>query len=117
MRSMTIKDIFLDAFGRFAAGDVEVLREVIRDDFVNHDPATPRDKDGFIDATVNGPIGTSTLDLRRVIADDQFVVAHYLLTPADGGPGEAVVDIWRFDGDLIVEHWDVSQPATAPDQV
>ncbi|AEV86500.1 hypothetical protein ACWT_5483 [Actinoplanes sp. SE50] len=114
---MTIKDIFLDAFGRFAAGDVDVLRQVIRDDFVNHDPDTPRDKDGFIDATINGPIGSSTLDLKRVIADDIFVVAHYRLVPAGGGLGEAVADVWRFEGDLIVEHWDVAQPVTAPDQV
>ncbi|MEV6346254.1 nuclear transport factor 2 family protein [Actinoplanes sp. NPDC051851] len=114
---MSIKDIFLEAFGRFAAGDFDVLREVIRDDFVNHDPETPRDKDGWIEATINGPIATSTLDLKRTIADDEFVVIHYQLIPQEGGLGEAVVDVWRFEGDLIVEHWDVSEPVTAPDQV
>ncbi len=114
---MSIKDIFLEAFGRFAAGDVEVLKEVIRDDFINHDPDSPRDKEAWIEFISTGPIATSTLDLKRVIADDEFVVAHYQLIPQEGGLGEAVVDVWRFENDLIVEHWDVSQPVTAPDQV
>ncbi|MFC3990449.1 nuclear transport factor 2 family protein [Actinoplanes siamensis] len=114
---MSIKDIFLAAFGRFAAGDVEVLREVIREDFVNHDPDSPRERDAWIEYVANGPIATSTLDLKRVIADDEFVVAHYALVPPEGGFGEAVADIWRFDGELIVEHWAVAQPATAPGQV
>ncbi|GAA4587905.1 putative SnoaL-like aldol condensation-catalyzing enzyme [Actinoplanes octamycinicus] len=114
---MSIKDIFLDAFGRFAAGDLDVLNEVIGADFVNHDPSSPRDKDAWIEFTKSGPLVNSTIDLKRVIADDIFVVAHYQLIPPEGGLGEAVVDVWRFADDLIVEHWDVSQPMTAPDQV
>jgi predicted SnoaL-like aldol condensation-catalyzing enzyme len=27
-----------------------------------------------------------------------------------GGPARAVVDIWRFEDQQIVEHWDVVQP-------
>ena len=114
---MSIKEIFLEAFGRFAAGDVDVLNEVLRADFVNHDPDSPRGKDAWIEFIKTSPLATSTLDLKRVIADEEFVVAHYRLIPEEGGLGEAVVDIWRFEGDLIVEHWDVSQPVTDLDQV
>ncbi|GIF16473.1 putative SnoaL-like aldol condensation-catalyzing enzyme [Actinoplanes teichomyceticus] len=114
---MTIKDIFLEAFGRFAAGDTGVLKEILREDFVNHDPDSPRGRDEWIEFTRTGPVATATLELKRVIADDEFVVAHLRLTPQDGGAGEAVVDVWRFDQGRIVEHWDVSQPITGPDQV
>ncbi|GAA0470129.1 putative SnoaL-like aldol condensation-catalyzing enzyme [Actinoplanes campanulatus] len=100
---------FLDAFGRFAAGEVEVLREILREDFLSHSPGAPAGRDAWIEFIVNSPIATAQLDLQHVIADDQFVVAHYTLIPAEG-PSEAVVDIWRFEDGLIVEHWDVSRP-------
>jgi predicted SnoaL-like aldol condensation-catalyzing enzyme len=114
---MSIKDIFLEAFARFAAGDVDVLDEIIGPDFVNHAPDAPHDRDAWIQSVKTGPLTTSTVDIKRVIADDEFVVVHYQLIPPEGGLGEAVVDIWRFAGDVIVEHWDVSQPVTDPDQV
>ena len=44
-----------------------------------------------------------------MIADDRYVVAHYRMTETPGDPGVAVVDIWRFENGLIVEHWDVMQ--------
>ncbi|MFC7528377.1 nuclear transport factor 2 family protein [Actinoplanes sp. GCM10030250] len=101
---------FLDAFGRFAQGDADVLYEIIREDFVTHGPGAPSGRDAWIEYIKSSPIATSTLELQHVIADPEFVVAHYHLTPAEGGPGEAVVDIWRFEDFLIVEHWDVSRP-------
>ena len=100
---------FLDAFGRFAAGEIDVLREIIREDFVSHTPGAPAGRDAWIEFIVNSPIAGAQLDLQHVIADAGFVVAHYTLIPAEG-PAEAVVDIWRFADGLIVEHWDVSRP-------
>ncbi|GAA4951018.1 nuclear transport factor 2 family protein [Actinoplanes utahensis] len=100
---------FLDAFGRFAAGDVEVLREIIREDFVSHSPGAPAGRDPWIEFIVASPIAGARLDIRHVIADAEFVVAHYDLIPA-GAPAEVVIDIWRFEDGLIVEHWDASRP-------
>ncbi|MDI6097273.1 nuclear transport factor 2 family protein [Actinoplanes sp. NEAU-A12] len=100
---------FLDAFGRFAAGEIEVLREIIREDFVSHSPGAPAGRDAWIAFIVNSPIAGARLDLQHVIADARFVVAHYTLVPVEG-PSETVVDIWRFEEGLIVEHWDVSRP-------
>ncbi|MFF0269578.1 hypothetical protein [Kribbella sp. NPDC004536] len=36
------------------------------------------------------------------------VVMHYVMTTPESA--QAVVDIWRFENDRIVEHWDVVQP-------
>ena len=53
----------------------------------------------------------SHADIKRVIAEDDFVVVHVhsQLTPEERG--EAVIDIFRLDENgKIVEHWDVAQP-------
>ncbi|MER5181036.1 nuclear transport factor 2 family protein [Streptomyces sp. NPDC002896] len=50
-----------------------------------------------------GPVG---VEVHRVIAEGDFVVAHSYYKPLNS----AVVDIWRFNSEgKIVEHWDVLQ--------
>lgn len=101
---------FLEAFSRFAEGDVTVLREILREDFRSHTPGAPAGRDAWIEFIVNSPIAGARLDLQHVVADATFVVAHYTLIPVEAPP-EDVVDIWRFEDGLIVEHWDVSRPS------
>jgi predicted SnoaL-like aldol condensation-catalyzing enzyme len=107
------RDAFLQAFGRFAAGDHDVLREILREDFVEHSPGNPSGRDAFVEYIKTSPIATARLDLKRVIADAEYVVAHYHLVESEDTRGEAVVDIWRFENGRIVEHWDVVQPVPA----
>jgi predicted SnoaL-like aldol condensation-catalyzing enzyme len=102
------KKLFLDAFARFAGGDVEVLRTVLREDFVEHSPGNPSGRDAFVDFIAASPVAGARFELKRVIADGSYVVAHYRMTGTDGDD-TAVVDIWRVEDGLIVEHWDVVQ--------
>jgi predicted SnoaL-like aldol condensation-catalyzing enzyme len=104
------RDRFLQAFGRFAAGNHEVLHEILREDFIEHSPGNPSGRDAFVEYIKTSPIATATLDLKRVIADADHVVAHYHLSESEADAGVAVVDIWRFEDGLITEHWDVIQP-------
>jgi predicted SnoaL-like aldol condensation-catalyzing enzyme len=49
-------------------------------------------------------------DVKRVFADGDFVVTHSLVVR--GNPSEqdvAVVHIFRFKGDKVVELWDLGQ--------
>jgi predicted SnoaL-like aldol condensation-catalyzing enzyme len=109
------KDLFLAAFARFAAGDHDVLREIIRPDFIEHSPGNPSGRDAWVDYIKNSPVATAQMNLKRVIADDDHVVVHYEMV--DGPEATAVVDIWRFDDGLIAEHWDVVQPVPAPTEI
>jgi predicted SnoaL-like aldol condensation-catalyzing enzyme len=51
-----------------------------------------------------------TFEVKRAIAEDDFVVvhSHVCQTPLDSGA--VVVHIFRFENERIVELWDVGQP-------
>ena len=51
-----------------------------------------------------------SIEIKRVLADGDFVVLHVLMKRDADERGNAVVEIFRFDGDKIAEHWDVIQP-------
>ncbi|WP_174189566.1 nuclear transport factor 2 family protein [Nocardia barduliensis] len=111
------KELALRGFREFAAGNIEVLRTLLHDDFLEHSPGNPSGKDAFIDFIAQAPVAGSALELARVIADDDYVVMHYRMVPPDGEPDLAVVDIWRMVDGKIVEHWDVVQPVPDPAEV
>jgi predicted SnoaL-like aldol condensation-catalyzing enzyme len=105
---MTNKQLFLDAFARFAAGDIDVLRTALRADFVEHSPGNPSGRDAWVDFIAASPVARARLDVAHVIAEDDLVVLHYRMVAPDGTES-AVADIWRYEDGLIVEHWDVVQ--------
>jgi predicted SnoaL-like aldol condensation-catalyzing enzyme len=51
----------------------------------------------------------SHVEIKRVIADGDYVIfhVHSILTP--GTRGQAIVDIFRLKNHKVVEHWDVTQ--------
>lgn len=49
-------------------------------------------------------------DLKRTFVEGNHVFCHYHVRRFEGDPGLAVMDIFRVEGDKIVEHWDVIQP-------
>ncbi|MDP1738048.1 MAG: nuclear transport factor 2 family protein [Caulobacter sp.] len=54
------------------------------------------------------------IEVVRVIGEGDLVFAHchYTYGPADPR-GKAIAEIFRFEGDRIVEHWDVIQDVPA----
>jgi predicted SnoaL-like aldol condensation-catalyzing enzyme len=61
--------------------------------------------DAMLAASKQSP--NQTLEVQRAIEDGELVAVHSKVTPAPGGPSLAVVHIARFDGDRIIELWDV----------
>jgi predicted SnoaL-like aldol condensation-catalyzing enzyme len=110
---MTNKDLVLHGFREFAAGNLEPLRTLLHEDFVEHVPGNPSGRDAFLDFIAAAPVAGAALDLKRIVADEDCVVVYYHMT-GPAGPAQAVVDIWRFEDRQIVEHWDVKQPVPTP---
>jgi len=50
------------------------------------------------------------IDVKRVIAEDEYVVVHFLVNHQPGDLGAAVIHIFRFENGRIVELWDLGQP-------
>ncbi|MET7333922.1 nuclear transport factor 2 family protein [Nonomuraea sp. NPDC005650] len=111
------KEIVLRGFSEFAAGNVEILRGLLREDFVEHSPGNPSGRDAFVEFIKSSPVAGARLDLKRVVAEGDHVVLHYHMVPQGEGHGIAVVDIWRMVDGQIAEHWDVVQPVPDPGEI
>jgi predicted SnoaL-like aldol condensation-catalyzing enzyme len=101
-------------FAEFAKGNVDVLRTILKEDFVEHSPGNPSGRDAFVEFIAKAPVADARLELKRVIADDEHVAVHYRMIPPGDERGIAVVDIWRIEDGQIAEHWDVLQPVPHP---
>jgi predicted SnoaL-like aldol condensation-catalyzing enzyme len=49
-------------------------------------------------------------EVKRVLAEGDYVIVHTHGVRVPGERGSAIVDIFRLDDGKIVEHWDVIQP-------
>jgi predicted SnoaL-like aldol condensation-catalyzing enzyme len=87
--------------------------------YKQHNPHVADGRQGFIDAFANPTEpNEGVTQFKRVIAEDDLVVlhSHGIKHPKDPKDlGVAVIDIFRVQGDLITEHWDVVEavPATS----
>ena len=52
----------------------------------------------------------SRSEIKRVLADGDYVVLHVHAVREPGARGTAIVDIFKLENGKIVEHWDVNQP-------
>ena len=79
-------------------------------DYTQHNPGLP---DGAAPAVAFlTPLYTaegSTFEVQRVLVDGDLAAIHVRAHPA-GRPVLAVVDLYRLEDGLIVEHWDAIQP-------
>ncbi|MFD1940039.1 nuclear transport factor 2 family protein [Nonomuraea mangrovi] len=96
-----------------ATGDVDALAPLLRDDFVHHRPdSTTSTKTQWLDdvQTALVPLADMQVEIQHLLADGDHVVMHSRRWLPGGEPAIAVVDIWRLDGGLIAEGWEIIEP-------
>ncbi|HVR03217.1 MAG TPA: nuclear transport factor 2 family protein [Polyangia bacterium] len=98
-----------------AAGQArEAFRAYASAGFRHHNPSFRGDADSLAaamdDASARNP--QRVLEVQRVLEDVEagLVAIHARVRLQPRGPAVAVVHIYRFEGDLIAELWDVGQP-------
>ena len=116
------RQLVLAAVSRFGKGDIAGFTELLGEEFISHnprvahDPAAQSGRQAFADY-LSGPnsahLRDATVTAKHLLADGDMVAVHTHVATPQGDL--ATVDLFRVDGDLIVEHWDVVQPI--PDNV
>jgi len=98
---------------------LEALERYISPQFIEHSPRIPNgDRDGLRQFLKDdGWLESDSPKLKqmqfytdRVIASGEFVVTHMHVVTGPSEPVLVLMDIFRVQNGLIVEHWDVVQP-------
>ena len=99
--------------------DPDRFAELVSESYVNHNPAVAQGRTGLVSFMRHW---FDTLSDTRVVVEDAFavgdrVVGRYTYRARHTGPFVGIpasgadiimrsIDIWRFDNDRFVEHWD-----------
>ena len=90
----------------------EMSKYINPDKYIQHSAVVPDGFDGLMSlvAQFDTQFESYSVEVKRLIAEDDFVWAHchYRYGPSDP-LGKAIVEIFRFEGERMVEHWDVIQ--------
>jgi len=95
-----------------ASGNVDKAYELVAPSFRHHNPYFPGDaaslKAGMQENAHKNP--DKILDVQRAISEDSFVAVHSRVQMPSNTLTIAVVHIFRFEHNKIVELWDIGQP-------
>jgi predicted SnoaL-like aldol condensation-catalyzing enzyme len=108
------KDLVRDFYQAFYnSKDFARARTMLAEDFINHHPGVGIGRDntirGFQEQVVDH-FPEFSLEIRRIVAEDDLVWTHGLIRLTADKPAAISVDIWRIADGLLAEHWDVGQP-------
>ncbi|SDN86049.1 nuclear transport factor 2 family protein [Bacillus sp. OK048] len=117
----SIKEKAVSFLKMVAAGDVrEAYQRFTSPDFRHHNPFFRGDPESLMlameeDANQNPH---KVLDIKQVIGEGDMVAVHSHVVQNKDDLGIALVHIFRFHNDLIVELWDVGQqiPENSPNE-
>ncbi|MER6852966.1 nuclear transport factor 2 family protein [Streptomyces flaveolus] len=95
----------------FNAKDFTALDRYLHPDYIQHNPFIPPTRAGLRKFITDLP-DASRYEPGAIIAEGDLVMIHGRYSGGTQTPLLAV-DIFRFEGGLVVEHWDVLQDEVA----
>ncbi len=96
----------------FNQGDFEFARKVLSEGYIQHNPRFATGREAFI-AAFKGVLATHPGLHSRIVrsaTDGDLVFTHVQVTDPAARSQMAIVNIFRVEKGMIVEHWDVVQP-------
>lgn len=93
--------------------NLAVVDELVAEDLIQHDPTLDNGRAAYAEylAGLTGSEPPLQARVLHVLADGDFVAVHSHISETldDEFSGQAVMDLFRLDEGMIVEHWDVVQ--------
>lgn len=88
------------------------FEKYLHPNYRQHNPTAPDGRDAAIKGLSAFVAACPELryDIKQMFQDGDTVAVFAHVTKQRSDRGSAVVDILRFEGDVVVEHWDVIQP-------
>ena len=111
--SVSRKEVALSFLRLAASGKVrEAYQKHVAPGFRHHNPYFRGDAEslmiGMEENAAKNP--NKVLEVQRAIEEGDLVAVHSRVRMQPGEPGVALVHIFKFHGDGIVELWDLGQP-------
>lgn len=103
-----VLDMFRDVLNPMDSGAVD---RYISPGYIQHNQAAQPGREGlkaFLDM-IRGQTPDAVHDVKRAFVDGNHVTVHYHVRRWPDDLGWAVIDIFRIEDGMIVEHWDVMQ--------
>lgn len=98
-------------------GNAKAIDRYIGDVYIQHNPNLPDGKEALRQLVESfpprDPDAAPGGEIVRVVAENDLVVLHVRNFNWPGPHGGAIVDIFRVEDGMIVEHWDVIQAVPA----
>ena len=98
----------------------EAYRDYVGQDFRHHNPYFPGDANSLIEAMDENASENpdKTFEVHQALEDGDLVAVHGKVRHKPEDLGAALVHIFRFEGDHIVELWDLGQdvPEESPNK-
>jgi predicted SnoaL-like aldol condensation-catalyzing enzyme len=119
--SLHLKEAATEFLRLVAAGKVrEAYSKYIGPGFRHHNAFFPGDAESLMVAMEENAVKNpnKVLEVQRALQDGDLVAVHSRVRQNPSDPGAAVVHIFRFEGNLVVELWDVGQavPENSPNE-
>jgi len=92
-------------------GDETAVAVVNPDKYIQHNPQTHEGGEGLAALFKRLAKSSPRVNIVRIFSDGDYVFAH---TEYDFDTSRIGFEIFRFEGDLTVEHWDNIQPRKGP---
>ena len=93
------------------ACSVEAASRYFGPHYIQHNPGAADGIEGFKQflAFLRDKFPNYKSEIKRVVAEGDYVTLHVHNVREPGTRGRAIIDIFRLENGKIVEHWDVAQ--------
>ena len=105
------KDQIRNLLKGIETGDAAAVAVVNPDKYIQHNPQTREGGEGLAVLFKRLAKSSPRVNIVRVFSDGDYVFAH---TEYEFSSSRIGFEVFRFEGDLTVEHWDNIQPRKGP---